>query len=202
LWDVSKRENETKWLKIAGAAHLIAFTTALTGYFGAGVAAYAGATPLTVTLVGGGSAGIGGELGQRLLGKPYSSWDYLKAILEGAGTGLVFHGLGQLFKPKALVIPNEPYIPQHELPTQNVRGQDIPIPDPKAEGAAHTTLGGRTGTTDGVRYRQSATFSRAKRGHLPKARRSPGAESTGTTTAVQRSTRILTSTSSNSTGST
>ncbi|WP_152622431.1 polymorphic toxin-type HINT domain-containing protein [Archangium violaceum] len=49
------------------------------------------------------------------------------------------------------------YIPDSPLPQQRVRDVDIPTPDPRAEGRAHTTLGGRDGS-DGVRYRQSATF--------------------------------------------
>jgi len=49
------------------------------------------------------------------------------------------------------------YIPEHPLPQQNVKGQDVPSPDPLAMGRPHTTLGGRTGS-DGIRYRQSATF--------------------------------------------
>ncbi|MFY0576197.1 polymorphic toxin-type HINT domain-containing protein [Cystobacter fuscus] len=49
------------------------------------------------------------------------------------------------------------YIPDTDLPQQSIGQVDIPTPDPRAQGA-HTTLGGRTGS-DGVRYRQSATFS-------------------------------------------
>lgn len=42
------------------------------------------------------------------------------------------------------------------LQTQRVNNTDIPLPDPNARGA-HTVLGGRVGS-DGVVYRQSATF--------------------------------------------
>ena len=49
------------------------------------------------------------------------------------------------------------YIPKSPLPSQNVGGVDIPLPDPAAGGAPHTTLGGRMGS-DGTYYRQSATF--------------------------------------------
>jgi hypothetical protein len=43
------------------------------------------------------------------------------------------------------------------LPQQRINGEDIPTPDPAANGAPHTTLGGRVGS-DGRTYRQSATF--------------------------------------------
>jgi RHS repeat-associated protein len=46
------------------------------------------------------------------------------------------------------------YIP---LSQQVVNNIDIPLPDPRAAGAPHTVLGGRMGS-DGVLYRQSATF--------------------------------------------
>jgi hypothetical protein len=44
------------------------------------------------------------------------------------------------------------------LPQQRVQNEDIPVPDPAAGGTPHTTLGGRMGS-DGVLYRQSATFN-------------------------------------------
>jgi len=43
------------------------------------------------------------------------------------------------------------------LPQRRVNGVDIPLPDARAEGAAHTVLGGRKGTSGDI-YRQSATF--------------------------------------------
>jgi hypothetical protein len=50
------------------------------------------------------------------------------------------------------------YIPENPLAQQKVAGWDIPLPDPIAGGAPHTTLGGKMGS-DGVLYRQSATFT-------------------------------------------
>jgi RHS repeat-associated protein len=44
------------------------------------------------------------------------------------------------------------------LPQQRVNGQDIPLPLPEAGGRPHTSLGTRVGS-DGVPYRQSATFT-------------------------------------------
>jgi RHS repeat-associated protein len=48
------------------------------------------------------------------------------------------------------------YAPNSRLPQQNVGGVDIPTPLPEAMGP-HTTLGTRVGS-DGIPYRQSATF--------------------------------------------
>ncbi len=59
---------------------------------------------------------------------------------------------------------NQLYIPHDTngkpipLDKQRVNGQDIPLPDPMAEGRAHTILGGKISSEDGLLYRQSATF--------------------------------------------
>lgn len=45
------------------------------------------------------------------------------------------------------------------LPQQRVNDADIPTPLPEAQGRDHTSLGGRYGTSNGLLYRQSATFS-------------------------------------------
>ncbi|WP_346315963.1 DUF6443 domain-containing protein [Chitinophaga sp. YIM B06452] len=50
------------------------------------------------------------------------------------------------------------YIPKIPLAQQNVAGWDIPLPNPAAGSYAHTTLGQRLGS-DGIIYRQSATFT-------------------------------------------
>ncbi|HRE59351.1 MAG TPA: hypothetical protein PLW09_16185, partial [Candidatus Kapabacteria bacterium] len=50
------------------------------------------------------------------------------------------------------------YIPETPLMQHKVNGIDIPLPDPRAGGAPHTTLGSKISTIDGVLYRQSATF--------------------------------------------
>nr|WP_304442836.1 hypothetical protein [uncultured Acetatifactor sp.] len=56
------------------------------------------------------------------------------------------------------------YIPRDEegnpipLDKQTVNGQDIPLPDPSAEGRPHTVLGGKISSKTGEDYRQSATF--------------------------------------------
>lgn len=55
-------------------------------------------------------------------------------------------------------IPRTPDGKLIPLPQQKTRGNvDIPVPDPRAGDAAHTTLGGRVGS-NGVTYRQSASF--------------------------------------------
>ncbi|MFN0278161.1 MAG: RHS repeat-associated core domain-containing protein [Pyrinomonadaceae bacterium] len=53
-------------------------------------------------------------------------------------------------------VPRFGYAPEGPLPSQNVGGVDIPLPHPAAQGP-HTTLGTRIGS-NGVPYRQSATF--------------------------------------------
>ncbi|MEJ5107001.1 RHS repeat-associated core domain-containing protein, partial [Chryseobacterium sp. MYb328] len=50
------------------------------------------------------------------------------------------------------------YIPKTPLSQQKVAGWDIPLPDPLAGKYPHTTLGGKIGS-DGILYRQSATFT-------------------------------------------
>jgi len=44
------------------------------------------------------------------------------------------------------------------LRKQTINGQDIPLPDPAAEGRPHTVLGGKISSETGEVYRQSATF--------------------------------------------
>ena len=44
------------------------------------------------------------------------------------------------------------------LNKQKVNGQDIPLPDPAADGRRHTVLGGKVSSETGEIYRQSATF--------------------------------------------
>lgn len=44
------------------------------------------------------------------------------------------------------------------LNKQRINGQDIPLPDPAAEGRPHTVLGGKVSSETGEVYRQSATF--------------------------------------------
>ena len=44
------------------------------------------------------------------------------------------------------------------LKKQRINGQDIPLPDPAAEGRPHTVLGGKVSSETGEVYRQSATF--------------------------------------------
>lgn len=39
-----------------------------------------------------------------------------------------------------------------------MNGQDIPLPDPAAQGRPHTVLGGKISSKTGEIYRQSATF--------------------------------------------
>ena len=47
------------------------------------------------------------------------------------------------------------------LAKQRVNGQDIPLPDPAANGYSHTVLGGKSSLKTGEVYRQSATFPEA-----------------------------------------
>ena len=44
------------------------------------------------------------------------------------------------------------------LNKQTVNGQDIPLPDPAADGRPHTVLGGKVSSETGEVYRQSASF--------------------------------------------
>jgi RHS repeat-associated protein len=105
LWEDSKHQNEMKWLKIAGASHLIAGTTALFGFFFGGVAAEAGAGTYATSAIGGAGGGIGNEMALRLLGKPYSTADYLTQMGAGALMGLAFSGLAKFGEPGKLEIP-------------------------------------------------------------------------------------------------
>jgi RHS repeat-associated protein len=59
----------------------------------------------------------------------------------------------------SVYLPHDPVTGKpRALPQQTLKsGVDIPLPDPRAGGAPHTTLGTRIGS-DGIPYRQSATF--------------------------------------------
>ena len=56
------------------------------------------------------------------------------------------------------------YIPKDEqgnpipLAKQRMNNQDIPLPDPRAEGRPHTVIGGKVSSETGEVYRQTATF--------------------------------------------
>ena len=60
---------------------------------------------------------------------------------------------------------NSVYIPKDAdgnpipLNKQRINGQDIPLPDPAAQGRPHTVLGGKISSETGEVYRQSATFN-------------------------------------------
>jgi RHS repeat-associated protein len=56
------------------------------------------------------------------------------------------------------VIKASMYIPENSLAQQTLKSIDIPLPDPLAGSFPHTTLGSKMGS-DGVIYRQSATFT-------------------------------------------
>ncbi|MFW7382156.1 MAG: FG-GAP-like repeat-containing protein [Oligoflexus sp.] len=71
--------------------------------------------------------------------------------LSSAGMALIDNAAAKFSR-------NSQYVPDAPLLMQRVKGQDIPLPDSRAQGASHTVLGGRVGG-DGVKYRQSATFS-------------------------------------------
>ena len=72
-------------------------------------------------------------------------------------------GLGQKSGDKDYKSPQK-YIPTDAegnpipLKKQRINGQDIPLPDPAAEGRPHTVLGGKVSSKTGETYLQTATF--------------------------------------------
>lgn len=60
---------------------------------------------------------------------------------------------------KGIYIPRDEHGNPIPLNKQRINGQDIPLPDPAAEGRPHTVLGGKISSSTGEVYRQSATFS-------------------------------------------
>lgn len=85
----------------------------------------------------------------------------------GSGGGASLNGTGGQTKRGVLIEGENDsilYIPRDAngnpipLNKQSVNGQDIPLPDPAAEGRMHTVLGGKVGSATGEVYRQSATF--------------------------------------------
>lgn len=73
----------------------------------------------------------------------------LKSLNSAKGSG----GTKYLYIPRDV---NGNPIP---LGKQVVNGQDIPLPDPVAQGRPHTVLGGKVSSETGEIYRQSATFN-------------------------------------------
>ena len=65
---------------------------------------------------------------------------------------------GGAVSTKTLAFEEGIYIPRTVLNQQKVAGIDIPLPNPHAGNFPHTTLGGKVGS-DGILYRQSATFT-------------------------------------------
>jgi RHS repeat-associated protein len=61
-------------------------------------------------------------------------------------------------KTSARYIPADAAGDPVPLRQQVVKGEEIPLPDPRAQGAAHTVLGGKVSSVTGEVYRQSATF--------------------------------------------
>lgn len=59
---------------------------------------------------------------------------------------------------KSVYIPKDSDGMPIPLKKQRVNGQDIPLPDPAADGRPHTVLGGKLRSETGEIYRQSATF--------------------------------------------
>ena len=101
--------------------------------------------------------------------------DFGKEMLVGAITGglasAAFYGAGKAVEALRESIRSNKggtgetvYIPSDSdgnpipLNKQKVNGQDIPLPDPAAEGRPHTVLGGKVSSETGEIYRQSATF--------------------------------------------
>ena len=59
---------------------------------------------------------------------------------------------------ESVYIPRDSEGNPFPLKKQRINGQDIPLPDPAAEGRPHTVLGGKVSSETGEVYRQSATF--------------------------------------------
>jgi len=85
----------------------------------------------------------------------------------GSGVGASSSGTGGQAKrgiqiegknESGLYIPRDANGNPIPLNKQSVNGQDIPLPDPAAEGRMHTVLGGKVSSATGEVYRQSATF--------------------------------------------
>jgi hypothetical protein len=134
---------------------------------GVAIAALIAASPSTVNAPGPGDPvyrndygipvignAIGGAVGGAVLGKIFGPvWSRFMGteaseICELGISGGPSKAIGST--PKTGYAPNSP------LPQQNVGGVDIPTPLSEAVGP-HTTLGTRVGS-DGIPYRQSATF--------------------------------------------
>ncbi|MBQ5445889.1 MAG: hypothetical protein IIT48_04385, partial [Lachnospiraceae bacterium] len=60
---------------------------------------------------------------------------------------------------KSVYIPKDENGKQISLKKQRLMGQDIPLPDKRANGRPHTVLGGKVSSKTGEVYRQSATFN-------------------------------------------
>ena len=108
-------------------------------------------------------------------GDLYYGMEMLTTLLASAGTAtfrsfnmeseidaskMAGYGKGGFFEGDN----NSTYIPMdadgNPIPLNKLRinGQDIPLPDPKAQGRPHTVLGGKVSSETGEVYRQTATF--------------------------------------------
>ncbi|MEV5054352.1 hypothetical protein MRBLAR12_004618 [Arthrobacter sp. LAR12-1-1.1] len=115
------------------------------------------------TLVAMGAAFIRGQLTALVSGVRYGA----RAVVSYVDK---FFNRGRLMLPTPSASGPEfkPYIPRTtsgevvELSMNQPKGGiDVPLPDPRANGYAHTVLGGRYGTQGEGLYRQSATFTEA-----------------------------------------
>ncbi len=79
-----------------------------------------------------------------------SKFDYQDNNING--DNIIEGGSGSVY------IPRDRYGNPISLEKQQINGQDIPLPDPTAEGRPHTILGGKVSSETGEVYRQSATF--------------------------------------------
>lgn len=83
-----------------------------------------------------------------------ATYDELKTISEWGAASYVANKGGR----DSVYIPRDADGNPIPLNKQRVNGQDIPLPDPAAEGRPHTVLGGKVSSETGEVYRQSATF--------------------------------------------
>ncbi|WP_175621279.1 DUF6443 domain-containing protein [Chryseobacterium schmidteae] len=100
-------------------------------------------------------------------GDPFGIWEVAGMVLAAKDKGNSNYILAALMITRSgntggLKVLNAAkggmYIPKTPLAQHKVGGWDIPLPSPLAGNYPHTTLGGKIGS-DGILYRQSATFT-------------------------------------------
>ncbi len=102
----------------------------------------------------------GGQLGKGAAGDILSIGLNLATCIK-SGIGIAEDGpalIRAINKSESNYIPRDSEGNPIPLKKQRINGQDIPLPDPVAEGRPHTVLGGKVSSETGEVYRQSATF--------------------------------------------